>query len=173
VSIRIEIRGAQGSLLHRVVNEGLPLLRERMEEQDRSLPGFVWRELEAFVDCGDAARGFAWLVCDDCGFHRLVPFSCKGRGFCPSCIGRRMAERAARWVDELVPVVPVRQWVLTVPWAHRWQLARHPDLLRQVDQVLVRAVSRWLSERAGLGKSGQTGAISVTQRFGSAPGVER
>jgi hypothetical protein len=138
-----------------------------------SRKSLVWRELEAFVDCGDAARGFAWLVCDDCEFHRLVPFSCKGRGFCPSCIGRRMAERAARWVDELVPAVPVRQWVLTVPWAHRWHLARHPDLLRQVDQVLVQTVSRWLSERAGLGKSGQTGAISVTQRFGSAPGVER
>ena len=165
--VRVEVRGAHDSLLHQVVGRALPLLRARMEEQDRSLPPFVWRELEAFVDCGDPARGFAWLVCD-CGFHRLVPFSCKGRGFCPACIGRRMAERAARWVDELLPAVPVRQWVLTVPWAHRWHLARCPELLREVDQVLVRTVSAWLASRSGLGKLGQSGAISVTQRFGSA-----
>jgi hypothetical protein len=23
--------------------------------------------------------------CEQCAFERLVPFSCKGRGFCPSC----------------------------------------------------------------------------------------
>jgi hypothetical protein len=28
-----------------------------------------------------------------------------------------MNERAAAWVDGLFPRVPVRQWVLTVPWA--------------------------------------------------------
>ena len=37
-------------------------------------------------------------------------FSCTGRGFCPSCGGRRMTERAAHLVDEVVPRVPVRQW---------------------------------------------------------------
>jgi hypothetical protein len=35
----------------------------------------------------------------------LIPFTCKGRGFCPSCGGRRMADRAARWVDTLLPRV--------------------------------------------------------------------
>ena len=38
------------------------------------------------------------LRCDTCALERLVPFSCKGRGFCPSCGGRRMTERAARLV---------------------------------------------------------------------------
>ncbi len=39
----------------------------------------------------------------------LVPFSCKGRGFCPSCGGRRMTELAAHLVDAVLPRVPVRQ----------------------------------------------------------------
>jgi hypothetical protein len=30
------------------------------------------------------------LKCADCDERRLVAFSCKGRGFCPSCLGRRM-----------------------------------------------------------------------------------
>jgi uncharacterized Zn finger protein (UPF0148 family) len=39
-------------------------------------------------------HGFARFSCDTCAFERLVPFSRKGRGFCPSCGGRRMTERA-------------------------------------------------------------------------------
>ena len=43
--------------------------------------------------------------------YRLRPgsagrISCKGRGFCPSCGGRRMAERAAHLVDHVFPDVP-------------------------------------------------------------------
>ena len=37
------------------------------------------------------------------------------RGFCPSCGARRMAESAAPLVDEVIPRVPVRQWVLSFP----------------------------------------------------------
>ena len=51
-----------------------------------------------------------WLERDHHDF--LVAFSCKGRGFCPSCTGRRMADTAARLVDGVFSVgVPVRQWV--------------------------------------------------------------
>jgi hypothetical protein len=34
-----------------------------------------------------------------------------------SCGGRRMAETAAHLVDHVIPVVLVRQWVLSVPFA--------------------------------------------------------
>ena len=79
------------------------------------MPGFVEQEFRDFLTCGVLAHGFARLRCADCAFERLVPFSCKGRGFCPSCGGRRMTECAARLVDEVLPRVPVRQWVLTLP----------------------------------------------------------
>jgi hypothetical protein len=47
----------------------------------------------------------------------LVPFSCKGQGFCPSCGGRRMTGRAAHlWWDQVLPPVPGRQWMLTVSY---------------------------------------------------------
>jgi hypothetical protein len=59
--------------------------------------GGSWRRSST----AETRGGFAWLVCDRCRVHRLVPFSCKGRGFCPSCIRRRMTERALRWVDEM------------------------------------------------------------------------
>jgi hypothetical protein len=43
-----------------------------------------------------------------CHAEKLVAFSCKRRGFCPSCGGRRMAEAAALLVDEILPRVPIR-----------------------------------------------------------------
>ena len=55
---------------------------------------------------------------------------CKRRGFCPSCGGRRMAEQAAKLVDHVLPHVPARQWVLTLPYRLRYLLARNHQLCR-------------------------------------------
>jgi hypothetical protein len=41
-------------------------------------------------------------------------FSCKCRGFCPSCGARRMVETAAGQVEHVFPRVPVRQWEATL-----------------------------------------------------------
>jgi hypothetical protein len=42
-------------------------------------------------------------------------FSCKGRGVCPSCNARRMVEVAAHLTDQVLPPLPLRQWVLSLP----------------------------------------------------------
>ena len=167
MATRVEVRGALGDGLHDVVRAGLGDLRRALDEHDRRLPGHVEREVERFLVCGDPARGFAWLVCDGCDEHRLVPFSCKGRAFCPACGGRRMAERAARWVDGLFPYVAVRQWVLTVPFRRRWLLARRPELAGGVLKVALREVTRWLRATSGLAR-GRSGSVTAVQRFGSA-----
>jgi hypothetical protein len=68
-------------------------------------------------------HGVARFRCEGRAREHLVPFSCKGRGFCPSCGGRRMTERAAHLVDEVVPRVPVRQWFsrCRIGSATRWR----------------------------------------------------
>lgn len=144
-------------------------LRAALDAADRSLPDFVWRELSRYVECGDPEQGFAWLECR-CGHHRFLPFSCKGRGFCPGCGGRRMAERSARWDEAVLPHVPHRQWVLTVPWARRKQLAFRPELAQGVLGVALQEVFGWLEARAeaDLGVTGaRAGAVTVEQRFAS------
>lgn len=155
----VELRGTNANALRRVVDRGVDELRARV---DFPLPRHVRRELDGFLGCCDPDRGFAWLTCTGCDVHRLVPFTCKGRGFCPTCGGRRMDERAARWCEELVPHVPVRQWVLTVPWRLRWRLARDPKALRAVIDIAIGEI-RSFYERRGT----STGAITVVQRFGS------
>ena len=61
----------------------------------------------------------------DCCHDKLVAFSCKRRGFCPSCGARRMAQTAAHLVDHVIPHVPTRQWVLSLPIPLRLRAA--PD----------------------------------------------
>lgn len=68
----------------------------------------------------------------------LVPLSCKGRGFCPSCGARRMAETAASLVHELIPHVPVRQFVVTFPPPLRLWLARSTALATTVCNKVTR-----------------------------------
>jgi Putative transposase/Transposase zinc-binding domain len=134
------------------------------------LPRFVEREFREFLTCGCLAAGFARFHCDACGHDRLVPFSCKGRGFCPSCGGRRMAERAAHLVDHVLPDVPIRQWVLSLPYRLRYLLAWDHDLCRAVVSVHARAVLGFLRARARRGgvTNGRSGAVAIIQRFGGA-----
>ncbi len=80
-----------------------------------ALPRFIKPEFDAFLECGILAHGFLRLRCGECGHDKLVAFSCKRRGFCPSCGARRMSQTAAHLVDHVIPHVPVRQWVLSLP----------------------------------------------------------
>ena len=138
-------------------------------ETGASLPQFVKDEFDAFLECGILAHGFLRLRCGDCGHEKLVAFSCKRRGFCPSCGARRMAQSAAHLVDNVIPRVPVRQWVLSFPIPLRILFAAHAQLLTPILQVIHRVITRFLIKQAGLkGGEADTGAVTLIQRFGSA-----
>jgi len=133
------------------------------------LPRFIKDEFDAFLECGILAHGFLRLRCGDCGHDKLLAFSCKRRGFCPSCGARRMSQTAAHLVDHVIPHVPVRQWVLSLPIPLRVLMAAQPELVTPVLQVVQRVITRHLLDDAGLsGDEGQGGAVTLIQRFGSA-----
>ena len=133
------------------------------------LPQFVKDEFDAYLECGILAHGFMRLRCEGCARELLVAFSCKLRGICPSCGTRRMAESAAYLVDQVIPHVPVRQWVLSFPIPLRSLFAVHPELLAPVLQIIHRVINTFLIKQAGVPrKEAATGAITLTQRFGSA-----
>ena len=106
------------------------------------LPQFVRDEFDAFLECGILAHGFLRLRCGDCGHDKLVANSRKRRGFCPSCEARRMAQTAAHLVDHVIPDVPVRHWVLSMPIPLRLLLAAQPKLVTPVLQVVHRVITR-------------------------------
>ncbi len=133
-----------------------------------ALPKFVKKELEGYLDCGLLCRGFARLRCDGCEETRLVAFSCKGRGFCPSCVGRKMAATAAHLIEDVLPTgVPLRQWVLTVPFAWRKRLGYDGPLLSALTRLFVKTVLDFYRARVGGAARGQSGAVVAVQRTSS------
>jgi hypothetical protein len=165
-------RSPADAILYQIVRDHFETFRRHaagLRDGD-GLPEFVEQAFRDFLRCGWLAGGFARFHCPGCGLDRLVAFSCKGRALCPSCAGRRMAERAAHLVDRVLPDVPIRQWVLSVPYRLRYRLAWDHDLCRAVAGILVRSVHRVLRDRArdsGV-EDGRGGAVVVIQRFGGA-----
>jgi Putative transposase/Transposase zinc-binding domain len=163
-------RHPEDTLLHQIVREHLETFLARARRCDHPVPRFIERELRAYLECGILARGFLRLHCDACGGDRLVPFSCKGR-ICPSCAGRRMADTAAHLVDRVVPEVPVRQWVLSLPFALRYRLAYDARLTSEVLNLFLRTLFAFQRRRGWRGRGrrrAQCGAVTFVQRFGSA-----
>lgn len=92
------------------------------------------------------------MRCTTCGNELLVAFSCKGRGFCPSCTSRRMHDSAANLVNRVIPHVPVRQWVFSLPRWARFLLARDPMLITRRLDIALRTIfahQRRRARRAG------------------------
>ena len=81
-----------------------------------------------------------------------------------------MMELSAHLVDSVIPSVPVRQWVLTLPYPLRYQLAWNHERTRAILAIFVRALEGFYRARAkALGISdGRGGAVTVVQRVGSA-----
>ena len=157
------------TLLYQLVEKHYPALIEQLEFQGKSLPAHVHREFEAYLKCGRLEHGFLRVRCDTCHFERLVAFSCKKRGFCPSCGARRMAETAALLSDEVFPAVPLRQWVISFPFTLRYLFAAHTQAMGKVLGIVCRAISTHLIHKAGYRlKDGVTGAVTLIQRFRSA-----
>lgn len=161
----------ESSLLYRVVQENFETLTANAKSRSggQSFPVHVYREVEEYLTCGILANGFVRVSCGDCKNEKLVAFSCKRRGFCPSCGGRRMNEVALHLVDKILPKVPVRQWVLSFPFSVRYALAYNPSLVTQVLSVYIRIISNWYFKAARKnGIRGKTAAITFVQRFGGA-----
>ena len=69
-----------------------------------------------------------------------------------------MSQTAAHLVDHVVPHVPVRQWVLSLPIPLRVLLAAQPELVTPVLQVVQRVVERHLLDHTGLKSEDGQGA---------------
>ena len=82
-----------------------------------------------------------------------------------------MADTAAHLVERVLPEVPVRQWVLTLPYPLRYRCGWNARLTSEVLRCFLRAVFADTRRRAkrDLGVArGVCGSVTFIQRFGSA-----
>ena len=93
------------------------------------------------------AHGFARFRCTNCEFERLVPLSCKGRGFCASCgsrrkLGYRLNARMPRRALALVliaiqlssvsVVAPAREVSVVIVGIAGWLLFKEPHPVQRL-----------------------------------------
>jgi hypothetical protein len=158
------------TILHQLVRQNLEsFIAYARENYEGGLPSYVEKELRAYLTCGDFSQGFTRAHCDKCGHDLLVAFACHGRSICPSCCGRRMANTAAHLVDRVLPDVPVRQYVLSLPYDLRRLAAFKADVLTALSRIFVEgifATYRTRAKRDGIDDA-QCGSVTFVQRFGS------
>ena len=158
-------RRPEQSDLHEIVRVfGRPFI-ESMEAAGVNLPASVERAMERFLGCGVLAHGFLRIRCDDCKKERLLALSCKVRGLCPSCGAKSMTRQTAHIVDNVLPDVPLRQWVLSLPFELRPMVSLDRELLNRALKIFIEEIFRFYGTDPPGGY--QAGAISFTQRFGA------
>ena len=148
-SCRYERRRPEKTPLHRVVSRNLESWLEWREAAERLVPGHVEDVLRGYLECGILCFGFARARWTGCGQAFVVAFACKGRGVCPSCNGHHMAQTAAHRVDHVIPPVPVRQWVISVPLRLRGILADRPRAVAVLTKIFLTEIERLLLAASG------------------------
>ncbi|MBM4251980.1 MAG: hypothetical protein FJ146_08415, partial [Deltaproteobacteria bacterium] len=138
-----QARQPEDTVLCEVLAEHVETFIAQRETDGKGLPEFVVKELRGYLRCGVLQYGFLRTKCKACDFDRAVPFLCKGRGFCPSCCGKRMAEKAYHLIDNVLPDAPYRQWVLSLPIPLRFWMATNKKLTSKVHQIASKEITAY------------------------------
>jgi hypothetical protein len=169
-----EPRDPSSTVLSNVIAAHLETFLASLDDDPdaKGLPAYVQREFYDYLQCGILAHGFLRLGCDSCKKEVLLAFSCKRRGFCASCAGRRMAQTAAHLVEGVMPWVPTRQWVVSVPIPLRYWTAPSRDLTAQVQSIIRTTIAQFYVnqavKRGAERQKVQPGSVTFLQRFGGA-----
>jgi ribosomal protein S27E len=105
LDFKYERHRPEETLLYQIVDKHYPDFQALMAAQGSPLPGYFQTEFEEYLKCGLLKHGFLRVRCEGCHHERLVAFSCKRRGFCPSCGARRMVDSALP--DPLIALICV------------------------------------------------------------------
>ena len=165
-----ERRNPAQSVLYQTIRDHLDEFLLQARTNGKGLPNYVEEEFRAFLKCGCIQFGFVRRKCEECGSEEWTPFSCKNRGFCPSCCGRRMAESAVHLIDNVLPERAMRQWVVTLPFPLRYIASTNKEIQRKIHSIVVTEIHNYYTKKAkrlGIKKS-KTGSITFIQRWGTA-----
>ena len=121
--------------------------------------------MERYLDCGNPRCGFARIRCPDCRAEHLLMFSCRTRGFCPSCHAKRLEEWGEWMRETLLLDVPHRQVVFTIPRMLRMFFKYKRRLLGELCRCALYSLTRYFEVLAG--SELMPGVIAAIQTFGN------
>jgi len=142
---------------------GFAVLRREANEGGYFRP-IIKEVVERYLDCGNPKCGFARIRCPDCREERLVMFSCRTRGFCPSCHAKRLEEWGEWMRETLLLDVPHRQVVFTIPKRLRVFFKFNRRLLGDLCRCALRSLICYFEIVTGSALT--PGVIAAIQTFG-------
>ncbi|TFG92595.1 MAG: transposase [Syntrophobacterales bacterium] len=161
-------RHPERTVLYRVLfhhfDRFLTEYEDRFEREYGFFRPIVREVVEKYLDCGNPRSGFARIRCPDCAEERLVMFSCRTRGFCPSCHGKRIEEWGEWMRETLLLDVPHCQVVFTIPKRLRVFFKFNRRLLGDLCRCALRALTRYFEVVTGSALT--PGIIAAIQTFG-------
>jgi ribosomal protein S27E len=161
-------RHPERTVLYRVLfhyfDRFLAEYESRFEKEYGFFRPIIKEVVERYLDCGNPRCGFARIRCPDCGEERLLMFSCRTRGFCPSCHAKRLEEWGEWMREELLLDVPHRQVVFTIPKMLRIFFKFNRRLLGELFCCALRSMARYFEivTKSEL----MPGVIAAIQTFG-------
>jgi hypothetical protein len=152
-------RHPERTVLYRVLfhyfDQFLADYESRFEKEYGFLRPIIKEVVERYLDCGNPRCGFARIRCPSCGEERLVMFSCRSRGFCPSCHSKRR--------ETLLLDVPHRQVVFTIPKMLRIFFRYKRRLLGDLCQAAIHALLKYLQAITGIYANAHRGKVRKGQ----------
>ena len=165
-------RDPQSSDFYACVEDNFEELEQVWDDKYQRPHGF-WRPVIhevicKYLDCGDPHLGFARVYCSCCRLEFLLPFSCKGRYFCPSCHQKRIVAFAERVETHLLEKVPHSQYVVTIPKMLRVYFKHDRKLLGLLSQCIYESLREFFCE-ATEDQDAVPGVIISIQTYGRDP----
>ena len=159
-------RRPEKTVLFQVIKKYYKTWAKKSENSDKKIPLYVHKEFKSYIKCGILSHGFAYAHCNACHHDFILGFSCKGRGLCPSCSARNMAETAAHIRQNVIPQIPIRQWVISFPKRIRHYL-QTDEILQKVLRIVANEIKKKVISCSQKIPNAEFGAVSFIQRFGN------
>ncbi len=138
---------------------------EKYEKKYGFLKPVVEDVVNKYLDCGDLTKGFARIYCENCKKSMLLPFSCKGRWFCPSCHEKKVLLFGEFITGTIAFPVPHRQYVFSLPIMLRVYFRNNRQLLKKLCRIANECLLEFL--RRSLNRpTGHLGMVMTIHTFG-------
>lgn len=108
---------------------------ERYRHSYGHLRTIIPKVVGKFMGCGEYSRGFARVRCDHCTTEYLLPFSCKGRWFCPSCHQKKVQLFGFLITETILSPIPHRHITIGIPKILHPCFRFHRGLIKELCRI--------------------------------------